>query len=208
MGQKDGQMARGIHKLTANSVLRVKGRGYYSDGGGLFLRVGPTAAKSWAFRYRIDGRLTEMGLGSLNTVTLTEARDKAAKRRRELLAYREGETMLDPLAAKRQAQAARGVEKAKIVTFRECAEGYIEAQRPAWRGPLSELQWRQSLSDYVYPVLGALPVQAVDMALVLKVIEPIWTEKTETANRVRSRIELILNWATTRGYRQGDNPAR
>jgi len=207
-----GQMARGIHRLTEKAVQRAKKKGYLSDGGGLYLRVGPTGAKSWVFRFRkmVDGKtkLTEMGLGPLHTVTIAEARDKAMKRCKEVQAYREGEVALDPLAAKRAVLAARGVASAKAMTFRACAEAYIDAQRAGWRGPANEIQWRQSLTDYAYPVFGALPVQAVDVPLVMKVVEPIWTTKPETASRVRGRIESVLNWATTRGFRAGENPAR
>jgi integrase len=196
-------MARAINRLTAVGVNKAKAPGFYADGAGLYMRIGPTGAKSWVFRYRSAGRLHDMGLGALHTVNLSEAREKAREQRKLRL---DG---LDPLAAKRTRQAKVLLAAASAITFNECAERYILAHRAGWRsGSRSEQQWRQSLADYVYPVLGALPVQSIDTGLVLKAIEPIWTEKTETASRVRGRIENILDWATARGYRVGENPAR
>jgi integrase len=134
-------------------------------------------------------------------VDLATARAKAKREELALLDLRQGEGGYDPIEKRKAAKTARMIEAAKAMTFRECAEAYIKAHE-------RDGQWTQSLTDHVYPVFGALPVQAIDLALVLKALEPIWKTKTETASRVRGRIESILGWATTRGYRQGDNPAR
>ena len=202
-------MARVIGKLTARGVEQARRRGLYSDGGGLYLQVAKGGSKSWTFRYRVeDGKTRELGLGPLHTVSLSEAREKAAARRRELLAFRHGETALDPLDKRRQAQQAARLDAARGITFKECAEKYIAAHAAGWRSGKSESQWKQSLADFVYPALGSLPVQGVDVGLVMKVLERIWTAKPVTAGRVRGRIEAVLDYATARGWRMGENPAR
>jgi integrase len=187
----------------------------YADGGGLYLLVGRTASKSWIFRYRQDGRLRDMGLGPLHTVSLGEAREAALACRK---LRREGG---DPIGARRAKRLQEKLERATAITFRQCAEAYIAAHRADWKNPKHAAQWPSTLSAYVYPIFGELPVQAVDVTLVMKVLEQpvpgaaaddepalLWWRKTETASRVRQRIEAILDWARTRGYRAGENPAR
>lgn len=176
--------------------------GMHADGGGLYLRVTNTGAKSWIFRFQIDGRRRDLGLGSLETFSLAAARERANKAR-QLAA--DG---IDPIEAKATRIAAARAGEARTVKFRECAEAYIKAHRAGWRSPVHAKQWPASLETYVYPILGSLAVAAIDLPLVLRVIEPIWSTKPETASRVRGRIEAILDWATVRGYRQGENPAR
>ncbi len=188
-------------KLSPLQVASLKERGYFGDGGGLYLRVTEGGTKSWAFRY-VRGRLREVGLGPLFDVPLADARDKARDLRKAL---RDG---IDPLEAKKKAAAARAVADAKSVTFEWCAEQYIAAHRAGWRNPKHASQWENTLAKYASPVIGALPVQAVDTALVLKILQPIWQAKSETASRVRGRIESILDWAAVSGHRTGDNPAR
>jgi integrase len=195
-------MARTVSKLSAVSVKNATRRGYYSDGGGLYLQVGPTGSKSWVFRYKDGGKLYEMGLGALHTVGLAEARTRARQCREHRL---DG---LDPLAVKRAARQQAQLDAAKEMSFAACAEGYINAHRAGWRNEKHRDQWPNTLATYVYPVFGTLPAQAIDTALVMKAVEPIWTEKPETASRVRGRIEVILDWATARGFRAGENPAR
>jgi integrase len=195
-------LARVIGKLTALDVSRAKRRGYYGDGGGLYLLLGPSGAKSWVFRFREAGRLREMGLGPLHTIGLSEARQKAQDCRKARLDGR------DPIEARRAERMAARLDAAKAMTFKACAERYIASHKAGWKNPKHAEQWPSTLKTYVYPVLGALPVQAVDVGLVMKAVEPIWTVKPETASRVRGRIESVLDWATARGYRQGDNPAR
>jgi integrase len=195
-------MARTIGKLTALAVSQAKRRGYYGDGGGLFLQVSAGGSKSWVFRYKVDGKLREMGLGPVHTVGLADARQKALNCRKARLDGR------DPIDERRASRMAAKLDAAKAMTFQACAERYIAAHKAGWRNPKHAAQWPATLGTYVYPVFGSLPVQAVDVGLVLKAIEPIWTTKPETAGRVRGRIESVLDWATARGYRRGENPAR
>ena len=143
-----------------------------------------------------------MGLGPVSLVTLAEAREQARECRRQLLAG------ADPIDARQSARLAAQAVAAVQVTFRECAERYIAAHETGWRNPKHRAQWPATLKAHVYPTIGALDVRAVDVGLVLKCVEPIWSTLPETAGRVRGRIEAVLDWATARGYRQGDNPAR
>jgi integrase len=188
--------------LKVAAIARAKVPGYYSDGGGLFLQISRFGTASWVFRYRVAGRLREMGLGSLDTIGLADARERARKAREQRL---DG---LDPIELRKTARLSARLDTAKADTFKDCAKRYIGAHQPSWRNPKHAAQWGSTLESYVYPVFGDLAVQAVDVGLVLKAIEPIWTKKPETASRVRGRIESILDWATARGYRQGENPAR
>jgi integrase len=195
-------MAWTIGKLTALAVSQAKRRGYYGDGGGLFLQVSAGGAKSWVFRFKVDGKLREMGLGPTHTISLAEAREKALACRKARLDGR------DPIDERSASRLAAKLDAAKAMTFKACAERYIAAHKAGWRNPKHAAQWPATLGTYVYPVMGALPVRGVDVGLVLKAIEPIWTTKPETAGRVRGRIESILDYATARGWRQGENPAR
>jgi integrase len=195
-------MPRVIGKLSALAVNRAKDKGLYGDGGGLYLQVGLSGNKSWLFRYMQHGKAHAMGLGALNAVSLAEARVKAADCRK-LLA-----SALDPLDAKKSEQTQARVAAAKGTTFESCAKAYIEAHKASWRQERHAKQWNQALAKHAYPIIGKLPVQAIDTGLVVKVLEPIWQKKTETAKRLRGRIECILDWAKVREYRQGENPAR
>jgi integrase len=174
----------------------------HADGRGLYLLVSRRGTKSWIYRYRQDGRLHDMGLGSAADVSLARARRKARACREQRA---DG---IDPLAAKRTGKQRRRLEAARAMTFRPCAEGYIAANKIGWKNAKHAAQWPSSLATYVYPVFGELPVQAVDVGLVIKALEPIWQEKPETASRVRMRIEAVIDWATARKFRQGENPAR
>jgi integrase len=154
----------------------------------------------------IAGRAREMGLGPLHSVTLAEARAKAAAARK---LKTEG---IDPIEARRaeimRKRAAEAEAAANRVTFKEAAERYIRSHSAAWRNPKHAAQWPSSLEAYAYPIFGSVTVDLINTGLVLKAIEPIWLSKPETASRVRGRIESILDWARARGYRQGENPAR
>jgi integrase len=150
----------------------------------------------------LDGKRHDLGLGSAHDVTLAEAREKAT-RARKLRA--DG---IDPLASKRASRATARAAQAKTVTFADCAARYIAANRSGWRSPKHAVDWQQSLSDHAFPVIGELPVSEVDTTFVVRILEPIWSTHTVTASRVRSRIELVLDWARVRGYREGENPAR
>ncbi|MCW5634717.1 MAG: integrase arm-type DNA-binding domain-containing protein [Rubrivivax sp.] len=196
------QVGRTLHKLTAKAVAAASRPGYYGDGGGLWLQVANGGTKSWVFRFARAGRAREMGLGPLHTLGLADARGRAQQCRQQLL---DG---LDPIEARRAQRLTAVADAARRITFAEAAERYVEAHRAGWRNRKHGDQWTNTLTTYAGPVFGALPVQAVDTALVLQTLEPIWASKTETAKRLRGRIELVLDWATARGYRQGDNPAR
>ncbi len=188
--------------LKVAAIARAKAPGYYGDGGGLFLQISRFATASWVFRYRVAGRLREMGLGSLDTIGLAAARERARKAREQRL---DGH---DPIELRKAARLSAQLDAAKAITFKDCARRYIAAHQPAWRNSKHAAQWGSTLDAYVYPVFGDLAAQTVDVGLVLRAIEPIWTTKPETASRVRGRIESILDWATARGYREGENPAR
>jgi integrase len=190
-------MARLTERLSARRVQMVKASGMYPDGNGLYLRVGETGSKSWILRYRANGRRHDLGLGGYPLFALADARERANAQRR-LLADR-----IDPLAERKAARAA----VAKMMPFKKVAEAYIADRRAGWRDPKNEQTWRQSLTDYVYPVIGDMPVDAIDTPAVLRVLKPHWETKTETMSRVRGRIEAILGYAKTSGYRTGDNPA-
>jgi integrase len=194
-------MAR-MGKLGALDVTRAKGPAVLHDGGGLYLRVSASGTKSWVFRFQLDGHRRDMGLGPYPDISLAEARIRATAYRIQRL---DG---IDPLERRNAARSSARLDAARVITFKECADAHITAHKSGWRDGKSEAQWRQSLTAYVFPIFGDLPVQSVDITLVMKAIEPIWAVKTETASRVRGRIECILDWATVRGYRQGDNPAR
>jgi integrase len=192
-------------KLTALKVERARTPGLLNDGKGLNLRIAAGKAgvtKSWVFRFMIAGWAREMGLGSLDVVSLSEARERARQWRRLV---KEG---VDPIDARKARRAAARVETAKALSFAECAQRYIMAHRDSWKNAKHAGQWSATLEAYAFPTIGKLPVASIDTTLVTKALEPIWTAKPQTASRVRGRIESILDWATARGYCQGENPAR
>ena len=188
-------------RLSSLTVKHARKPGMLADGDGLYLQVTRANARSWIFRYYRNGKSREMGLGSLKAVSLADARLKAAACR-GLLA--DG---IDPIAARDAERTQRALEDARAITFDQCAEAFITAHGAAWKNQKHVAQWKATLRTYVSPVFGSLPVQVVDVALIMKVLEPIWTTKPETAARIRGRIESVLNWAKARGYRTGENPA-
>ncbi len=189
-------------KLSALKVARLTKPGLYADGNGLYLQVGARSARSWILRYMIGGRARYMGLGPCSVIGLAEARERATHAR--LLIYSDS----DPIEVRRESRMIAKAEKAKQITFEYAAGRYIESHRAGWKNPKHAAQWQSTLSRYAFPIIGDLCVSAVDLGHVMKILEPIWTTKTETASRVRGRIEKVLGWATTRHYRTGDNPAR
>jgi integrase len=195
---------RTLNRLTNKFVEGKREPGMYADGGSLYLRVADGGSKQWVFRYAANGRLRDMGLGAVapRGFTLAQAREKARDAR---LLRLEG---IDPIAHRHTQRATLQAADAKAMTFRQCAEGYIKDNEKEWKNAAHHQQWTSTLATYVYPVLGNLPVAAIDTPLVLQVIKPLWADKTETASRVRGRIEAILGWATVHHYRSGDNPAR
>jgi integrase len=188
--------------LTVREVAAIRTPGKHRVSRNLYLQLTNTGARSWLFRYMRHGEANWHGLGSYDLVTLAEAREKAIACRKMLL---EG---IDPIEARRAERQQALLASASTMTFRECGEAYIRAHEPTWRNPKHRQQWPNTLKTYVYPTIGDLPVQSVDTGLVMKILEPIWQPKPETASRVRGRIETVLDWATARGYRKGDNPAR
>jgi len=189
-------------RLTALKVAKAKLPGMYGDGAGLYLRVTADGAKNWVYRYMLAGRPRWMGLGPVALYGLAEARGKALDARR---LRHEG---IDPIEARRATRTRERLGAAKMVTFKQCAESYIKAHRAGWRNTKHAAQWEATLATYAEPIIGALPVQAIDTALVLRVLEPIWETKPETAGRLRGRIEVILDRAKVLKQREGENPAR
>jgi len=197
-------MPRRAKGLSAAKVAKA-GPGRYGDGGGLYLLVRAPEAKFWLFRYVRAGKMREIGLGPATGRTAVSLVDARKKARALYDMHREGRDPLDERAAGRAMQAA---ETAKAVTFGEAAERYIAAHRAGWKNAKHADQWVNTIATYAEPVLGSISVQAIDTALVLKALEPIWTKKPETAARLRGRIEQVLDWAKARGYRDAENPAR
>lgn len=187
-------MPRQINRLNVRKVETLKKIGRHADGGGLYLSIANDGGRKWVFLYRRNGRLREMGLGSARAVPLGIAREKAAAARLLLSDH------IDPLA-KRQ-------DEAVSPTFSECLDQYLTSNEAGWRNAKHASQWRNTLKTYAYPVIGRLAVKEIDTHHVMKILDPIWATKTETASRVRGRIENVLDWASARGYRKGENPAR
>ena len=195
---------------NALSPLAVKNAkpGRHADGSGLQLLVKPSGARSWVYRFTLAGKSRDVGLGAAGPggMSLADARDAAAALRLEVKAG------TDPLAEREReaAQALATAQAAKVAgtTFRDVATTYIAANEQSWRNPKHRQQWPNTLATYVYPIIGDLPVANVETAHVLKILEPIWKGKAETASRVRGRIEIVLDSAKARGYRSGENPAR
>jgi integrase len=212
-------MARLLNLLSPKFIEMIDRPGRFADGGGLYLQVSAGkkggVTKCWLFRY-MRGHLSrngkplsrELGLGPLSInkrdgyITTKEARDRAYRARESLKAG------IDPLDAKRAHRAAERLEGAKAMTFSQCGAEYIKDHQAGWKGQKHVKLWKGSLAKYVDPLIGSLPVAAVDTGLVLKVLRPIWETKTKTAVDIRSRIELILSWAKIHGYRDDENPAR
>jgi len=184
-------------KLTALRVQKEKKPGLYGDGGGLFLQVTSPTAKSWIYRYRVGNKLRSVGLGSANAISLAEARHRAA------ICRNQRANGIDPLDRKREEKA----KSRSAVTFDQCASAYIEAHRAGWKTEKQGIQWTNTLSAYASPIIGSMPVDQIDVHSILKILEPIWASKNETANRVRMRIESILDFAKVKGLRSSDNPA-
>jgi integrase len=183
--------------LTVRQVQAQKNLGMFADGGGLYLHVGP-GGKSWVYRYQLDGRRRDMGLGPLDLVSLAQARDRVLDLRREV---RNG---VDPIEQKRQAKVVRLAARGEM-TFSQATTEYIDAHEAAWS---DKRAWPDTMRLHVNPVIGDLPVAAVDLAAVMRVLEPIWQTKTKTAQNIRGRIEAVLDWAAVRNLRKGENPAR
>ena len=196
-------MPRKAKELSALEVGRLSKPGLHFVGGvaGLALQVQPSGARSWLLRMSLAGKRREMGLGGFPDVTLADARRRAREEREK------ADNGVDPIAARRAAAALLRSELAKALTFKSAALAYVEAHEPAWRNAKHAEQWRNTLAS-TYSLIGSVQVRDVELPHVLAVLEPIWRSKTETASRLRGRIESVLDWATARGYREGLNPAR
>lgn len=197
-------MPRIPKELSALAISRLVEPGHHAVGGvsGLYLYVLPTGARSWVLRTMIGGKRRHIGLGGYPTVPLAAAREKARQARQKV---EDGcDPIEDKLVAKRQMQASRLKEK----TFIDASRAYVEAQAPAWKNAKHRAQWFSTLESYAFPKIGELPVGMIEQEHILAILEPIWHTKTETASRLRGRIEVVLDWATVRKYRSGENPAR
>lgn len=190
--------------LTEMKVKYAK-PGYWLDADGLYLQVSKSGAKSWIYRYQLNGKRREMGLGSAELVSAKDARRRASEARRLLL------DKIDPVEHRKQQIAAAVVRAAEVaagaVTFKKVALEYIEEKRVGWKNAKHASQWQNTLETYAYPIMGDVPISDVDTDMVLQVVRPIWRTKTETATRVRNRIERVLAYGKVKGYRKGDNPA-
>lgn len=188
-------------KLSALKVRSLTKPGTYGDGAGLYLQVRGASNRSWLYRFKLNGKPHLMGLGALADVSLAEARDAAATARKLV---RQG---VDPIA-QRRSERADTAAKSRLNTFAEVAEAYVAAHETGWRNARHRQQWRNTLDSYVRPVIGDLGIAAIDTGAIMRVLEPIWRTKPETASRLRGRIESVLDYATARGWRTGENPAR
>jgi integrase len=185
-------MAKQLHKLSARSVAAINKPGRHSDGGGLYLNVSETGARSWVFMWKLGGRRREMGLGPARDVSLARARERATEARQHLIAG------IDPLAIR---------ERQKALTFGEAADALVESMSSSWRNEKHRAQWTMTLRVYCAP-LRPMPVAEVVTDDILRVLKPLWLTKAETASRLRGRIERVLDFAKARGMRSGENPAR
>ena len=200
------KVAKELSPLEVRALAHPGGKGnaMCPVGGvaGLYLQVTPSGGKTWILRVRIGARRRDIGLGGFPTVTLSQARDKARETRAKI------EAGVDPVEERKARKAALAAAQRKALTFEAAVEKYLAAKLDAFRNEKHRKQWRSTLETYALPELGAMPVDEIDVTAVLRVLEPIWQTKTETASRLRGRIEAVLSWATVSGHRTGDNPAR
>jgi len=196
-------MGRGF-KLTQLKIDRLKTPAVYGDGAGLSLKVTKNGSKSWIYRYMLAGKAHWMGLGSYPDVSLAEAREKAAELRKLT------RQNIDPLLEKRKQASVIRAAISKAITFDDASAKYIEAHKASWKNEKHADQWTNTLKTYASPIIGSVDVSLIDTGHIMRILEKdnFWNEKTETASRVRGRIESVLDWATVRKYRTGENPAR
>lgn len=197
-------MPRKVKELGPLAVSRLNMPGLHFVGGvtGLALQVTPLGARSWVLRIMVGGKRRDMGLGGFPDVTLSGAREAARTARAKIKAG------IDPIEEGRAARSVLAAARAAALTFEQCAITFIAVKETEWANSKHAQQWRNTLATYAYPVIGKLLVRDVEQSHVLRILEPIWADKTETATRLRGRIESVLDWATVREYRTGDNPAR
>lgn len=197
-------MSKKAKELSALVVSRLTAPGHHAVGGvaGLYLYVTDSGARSWVLRIVVGDKRRHMGLGGFPDIPLAMARERAREARAKV------ESGIDPIQARIAALSLLKSKQATMKTFEQAAIAYIESHGDSWKNPKHRAQWSATLSTYAYPVMGDLSVQDVGQEQVLQVLESIWKTKTETASRLRGRIEKILDWATVRKYRTGENPAR
>jgi integrase len=192
--------SRRTNLLTAVAVNAKKEPGYYLDGNGLYLQVAPSGSKSWVLRFSLDKKAREMGLGSISSRTLSEARELARKYRQQLL---DG---IDPIEARKAQRHANSLSMAAKKTFQDCAQAYHKLHASSWKNAKHADQWINTLTTYAFPTFGDKDISAISKADIFQVLEPIWKTKTETASRVKQRIRAVLDWAAARDYRLGHDP--
>ncbi|VVE35978.1 integrase [Pandoraea communis] len=175
--------------------------GYYADGGGLYLQITSSGSRSWIFKFTISGRTREIGLGPLSVVSLASACKTAAECRAQV------KNRVDPIVA-RELHSVQVAASGKRRTFHEAAEEFIRERSGTWKNAKHAQQWTNTLVTYAHPIIGDMDVRDVDTSAVLRILQPIWTKKTETAQRVRGRINAVLDAESVRGNRAADNPAR
>jgi integrase len=195
-------MARAYRRLSAVEVAKAKKPGLYADGGGLYLNVGNTGAKSWILRYMLRGKARAMGLGPVRLVSLAEAREKAWNCSKQLL------DKIDPIESRNAERGDAGRPAASTLSFQECADRFITAHASGWKTGESERNWRNSLGKHAFPVIGSMLGDDIETKHILQIIEPLWTTKTSTARLLLNRMESIFDDIIARGERTSANPAR
>ena len=190
--------------LSARRVQTEKRPGYHCDGTGLYLQVSATGTKAWIFRFKspVTGKQREMGLGPVGVLSLAKARERAIECRQQRLAG------LDPIEQRNAGRRVQQLEQARAITFKQAAEQCIESKKHEWKNAKHAQQWVNTLTTHAFPTIGKLSISAVETGLVLKVLNPLWVTKPETASRLRQRMEVIWDWCKARGYVTGENPAR
>jgi integrase len=189
-------------KLNTRKVATAK-PGKYGDGGGLWLYVGPNS-KSWVFRYMIRGQAHEMGLGSFDDVSLEQARELARQYRAQVHRKAEHGGPINPLHERHAAEIRQTIHQ---LTFRQAADDYLTANRDSWKSAKHVLQWENTLATYVHPIIGDLPIKTINRDMVVRVLQPIWHDRQETARRVRMRLQTVIDYAIARKVFHGENPA-
>jgi len=197
-------MTRYVHRLTPARIMEATKPGRYADGAGLYLQTSHGGGKSWLLRYQLNGKASWMGLGPVDVGKLADSLSGARKRAADAQDYIRGGG--DPLAQRRAADGPR--KAATAITFADAAQQYMAKHAPDWKSRIHREQWRSTLAMYAYPEIGKLPVDAVTVDHVKPVLENIWRERSETARRLRARIERVLDFAALSKWRTGENPFR
>lgn len=197
-------MSRRSKELSPLEISRLASAGYHHVGGvaGLVLQISSRGTKSWLLRVMVGGKRREIGLGGFPDVTVAGAREAAREFRKQI------STGIDPVASRAEARSKLAAAIASSITFEAAAGKYIEANEPGWKNSKHAAQWSSTLETYAYPKIGTLLLDHIETSHIVAILEPIWATKTETASRVRGRIEKVIDWAKVRGHRKGENPAR